>query len=231
MKNVSFREKIMLLVLVLCLAFYAYYRFFLTPILDKASTAKESIANYNSEVLRIKQAAVLNEKLKQQITELNTKYMENSKSLPQLEKEPEIAYQLKTIADVNGVTINGVNVSTPAEYSQAANGQNQQAAPQQNTVNGQQTVQNTNNGSEPKLYVVPVSITVKGSYTSILSFTASVESGTRFADLSTVSLNKDQDGAITAAVNANYYFITEASSTELKYDFNNGTYGKSDLFK
>jgi Tfp pilus assembly protein PilO len=247
LKNLSLREKIMLAVLAICILGFAYYKLFLTPVLAKVDESKANIDKYNLELVKIKAAAAAIPKLKEELAQLQADYDEKTKILPQLEKNPEIAYNLKVLTDKNSMVLSNASFGEPAEYVITApkenkNDQTAQPAEQdaQSSKAAEQQAQSNNGANqpqvqpsrpEPKIYAVPVSIGVTGSYINTMGLIKSLENDTRVASVNSLSIAAGENGSLSTSIMINYYYMDTGEKVEEKYDFNNGTYGKTDLFK
>ena len=207
LKNLSKREKYLLIALATVLVFYCYYRFLMLPILNNIGVSKSNIDKYSNEI----NSQVLNnlviQKDKKQLEELKTNIEKSLFAFPQDERNPEIAYNIKAISNNCNVSLGAINFGQAAEY-------NLQQGPK---------VSN-------KVMSVPVTIQVSGDYKNITNFISKVENDSRMAVVGTVGLS-GMGGFLQGGISVNYLYMPSQNMIDSKYDFNNGTYGKENLFK
>lgn len=207
LKNLSKREKYLLIVLAVMIVFYVYYRLLLLPILNDIYTSKANINKYNEEInLQItNNVSAKNDKLK--LEELKTKIDKALVVFPAEEREPEIAYDVKAISNSCNVTLTAVSFGEAAEY-QVKQGPK----------------------LSDKVMSVPVTLQFTGEYKNITNFIAKLENDTRMAVAENVILTGGNN-SIHGSISLKYLYLTGQNSKDTKYDFNNGAYGKDNLFK
>lgn len=223
MKNLKRSEKILLSILALAIVFYVYYTFLLSPVMDKVSASHDNIASYNQQLNNIKLKEVQTVKLKADYETYKNDYAKLVLRFPSYEKDPQIGYDLKILSDKNKVVLQTQTYSAANNVEAAKN-----AAAGSNTSDT-----NTNTTKKEDRYqlnFVAVNINISGSYEGIKSFINSLENEERSTIISSVNITKADTG-ITAAITANFYFISDTQNTEKNsYDFNNKSYGKSNFF-
>ncbi|MFA9399051.1 MAG: hypothetical protein ACERKV_12420 [Clostridiaceae bacterium] len=215
MSKLSKNEKILLVILGVAIVIYLYYTFFLTPVLNTISTSKENITSYNTELDSLSAKEVETGKMETQYDELKVQYDGITKRYPKFEKVPQIAYDIKIIADKNNIEL------TTASFGEKSK------------VGDDSTTETTNNNSVstvPELYFVPLTMNISGSYINAKAFIKDLENETRSSRIVSSTMNADEN-EINVSIISNMYFITDPNNTDdNSYDFNNATYGKSDLF-
>lgn len=218
MKNLKRSEKILLSILALAIIFYVYYTFLLSPVMDKVSASHENIASYNQQLNNIKLKEAQTVKLKADYETYKNDYAKLVLRFPSYEKDPQIGYNLKILADKSKVllqnqTYTAVNNADPASASS-------------NTADTKAVKKD----EKYKLNSAAVNISISGTYDGIRSFINSLENEERATIISNVNITKAEN-SLTASIIANFYFITDSQNTEKNsYDFNNKTYGKTELF-
>ncbi len=214
MKSLSKREKILVIAMLSIAIFYAYYKLFLSPAISEIMHLKSVVSSYNNQLQQLRLTSDSNKKLDTQLQEKEKKFEESTKVLPQSAREPEVAYNLKAMADGSKVKVDNISFGQPASS----------AATQQS--NGQ----NNNTNSQTGVMTLPVTLLVTGDYNSIISFTSSIESGGRLAEIETLNISQGSS-LLQANINVNFYYVNGTESNSDKFDFNHGTYGKDNLFK
>lgn len=193
---------------------YGYFSLLLHPVIKNIETSLTNIVTYRGELYNESLNKVVAESNKKKLEELKTKLGNTIITLPESERNPEIAYNLKKIGDINGIKINAVNFS------------------QSDVSNPQQGGNGTINGADASanLIPVPVSLQVSGEYNNIINFISAIENDKRIAEVSSVSMSNASD-TLAATININYIYMQVLNKDNEQYDFNKDTYGKKDLFK
>ncbi|WP_010239285.1 hypothetical protein [Clostridium arbusti] len=237
MNNLSRREKYLIVIIGVLAIIYVYYSFFLSPVINKIKIEKSTVDSYNVQLKNINEMKASNMKLINELDDLKEKNNKNSIALPNFEKNPEITYKLKTMADTNKVNISNVNMSQPITYSQSSSNTSNNS-----TNSSQQSNTNNSNNSNSvvvtakpgSLLSIPVSITINGDYDGIMNFISSIEKDDRLSIMNTVSLDSGNSGnssEITTIITLDYFYIAPSAKDKVEYDFNKGEYGKDNPFK
>lgn len=222
MNDLGKREKILLGVLAFAVVFFAYYKLFLSPMINKGNEIKESIKKYNIEARKVRNAKKTIEKQRAELEGLKTEFNEALLSIPETERNPEIAYNLKKLSDSNSVVLLSLGFATGGNENSGNNG----------TDNNQKDGKTNNASAAKKLCVVPVTIGASGDYTMIMNFISSIEKDKRIAEIKTLAFSNDkQTGNIKANINMILYYSEKITEEAVDYDFNTGIYGKTNLFK
>lgn len=239
MSNLSNREKYLIIVIGVLAVIYVYYSFFLSPVMNKIKAEKSKVDVYNTQLKNINAMKTDNKKLSNELDTLKEKNNQNSMALPNFERNPEIPYKLKAMADSNKVSISNINLSQPTAYSQTSSN-----TPSNNTNNSPQN--NTNSSSNMvtakpgSLLSIPVNLSVTGDYDGIINFISSIEKAERLSVINSINLSSQSTGGspnsslnsnITATITLDYFYIAPSSKDKVEYDFNKGNYGKDNPFK
>ncbi|AJA47559.1 hypothetical protein CPAST_c14840 [Clostridium pasteurianum DSM 525 = ATCC 6013] len=225
MNNLSKREKYLIVIIGILAVIYLYYNFFLSSVIDNIKAEKSAVTAYNTQLQNINEMKASNQKLIRQLDDLKEKNNKNSIALPNFEKNPEIAYRLKSIADANKVNISNVSLSQPTTYSQSSN----TTSSSSNSNNSQNN--NTVNAKPGSLLSIPVNLSVNGEYDGIIKFISSIEKDERISIINTINLGSQDGNGITATITLNYFYVTASDKNKAEYDFNKGDYGKDNPFK
>lgn len=238
MVNLSKREKYLVILIAVLAIFYAYYSLFLSPMLNKIKNEKSKVETYILQLNNINSIKNTNKTLNVELKNLREKNDENLKTLPDFEKNPEIAYKLKAMADGNKVTIDNINFSELTIYNPSSSTSGNNVQQNNNSSNDNNSVKTSaNNFQNGSLINIPVNLTVVGSYDGLLNFVSAIEKGDRISIIDTIKLTSQFNGIsssstdITADITLDYFYINSSTTNKLDYDFNKGTYGKDNPFK
>lgn len=222
MKGLSLREKVLVIILLIAALGFGYYRFFLSPMLDKMSEKKASIESLQVQERKIKQASSEKEKLNSKLKDLTVLYNASILEVPMQYRNSEIAYQLKALCDANSTVLSSISLGTGSPASG-------------NTPGGTSTDGTNTQGTKPaagSIYSVPVVISITGSYNEIMNLVNAIESDTRTSEVQSLGITASSSGGgLSANISLTFYYIDNNEDAEETYNFNKGTYGKGDLFK
>jgi type IV pilus assembly protein PilO len=207
LKNLSKREKYLLIALATALVFYCYCRLLMLPIINGIVVSKANIDKYNDEINSQVSNSLVVQKDKKQLEELKANIDKSLAAFPQDERNPEIAYDIKAIGNNCNVLLGAINFGQAAEY----------------------ILQNGPKVSS-KVMSVPVTLQVLGDYRNITNFIGKIESDSRMTVVDTAALSGNE-GLLQSNISVNYLYMPSQNTADTKYDFNNGTYGKDNLFK
>ena len=218
LSNLSKREKFLIGILLTFLILYVYYYFFLLPVFRNINEVRNNISEDMVQLDKIKNTEAEIKKLTTEYDACKLKFADAARELPESERNPEISLNLKVLGDKNGITLNGITFSNPEGYK-SSNQNGTQANNTQKTAAG-----------DIELNVVPVQIDAAGAYPSIMNFVNSIENDSRISRVDGLNITSSDKG-LNAAINASYYFTKGIDNNPASYTFNNGTYGKPDIFK
>lgn len=225
MKNLKRSEKILLSILALAIVFYVYYTFLLNPVLENISASHNNIKGFNQQLNDIKLKEAQTVKLKTDYEALKSDYDKLVLRFPSFEKDPQIGYDLKILADKNQVAIESENYSD-ANSAETANN----TAANSDTSGTSPKTSTEKKETRYKLNYVAVNINISGTYEGMKAFINSLENEERSTIIQNVNITK-KDNSLTASIAANFYYITDTQNTENNsYPFNNKNYGKSNFF-
>lgn len=240
MKNLNKREKYLVILLGTVIILFVYFKYFLMPVLDNINNSRADIDKYNSQISQLKITEIANSESKRELTKIKLSYKDALLKLPPLEKNPEIAYNIKPFADANNVNLESVSFSDGTLFTPGTG----------STQNSNGLVNNSN------LYSTTVNINVSAdNYFDMMNFVNALENDKRLNEITVFSIqsqNNNPADATTQAstddnpkskiqlstnmqiINANIainYFYNLDNKVKPNYDFNKGSYGKTDVFK
>lgn len=207
MDKLSKREKIEIAAIVVILVVFVYFKFIISPIMQKNSELSSSISALNDKYNNILALENENGSYNTAIKNIKSKYSTSVKGIPMQLKDAEIENTLSKFCTKEQLTLSSIN------YNSQSN----------------QTSASSNKSDNSIVVKLPVSITISGSYKSILNLISDMEKDTRVFKVGDFSITSGESaGSEKATISGVYYYIN--SSTKPDYDFNNGNYGKTDLF-
>lgn len=222
MNSLGKREKILLWVLGAVVFFYIYFTFFLNPLLKMMDISKANIEKHKIEVQRVRNAKSIIANQREEIAKLQVELLQKMKIIPQMERNPEIAYNLKKLGDKNGVVIDSLGIGEPSEFSKA---------PENQRENNNSQNEEEKKVKSQRVYMVPVTISANGGYAPIMNYILSIEGDERISKIQSIGLNSDsQGGGLNVSINLEYYYTDRVNEDAVEYDFNEGSYGKGNLF-
>jgi type IV pilus assembly protein PilO len=210
MKNISLgldklshKEKILLLTVGILAVFFVYYNYFILPTTDKLALLEsevETLRNQNLSYENIEGNIVIKEK---EYNELKNRYDESAKALPKVDRYPELSKDLNELVNKNSILLANITMLKGQVYQQE---QNPQEITTAEALNTQQ-----------------VTLSLRGPFTSILSFVNDLENGVRVCEINSISALKDD-----TTIQVTFYYAP--GDMEESYYFNSGSYGKDNMF-
>lgn len=195
MKNLSKREKVLLITAIVLIALYGYIRFFISSSFKDIYALNQSINNHKNIINEANTNEILNEKYKTEVLNKQDMLKTVLKALPATERDAEIADDLKALADKNEVEISKV------EY-----------AGEGSTTNNNSSNNQSENEAIKGLKILQVNLHVYGDYESIMSFIDSLESAVRVSEI--ISITMDRNSGINSSkdnlsgnLSINYYYL------------------------
>ncbi|EYE89739.1 hypothetical protein Q428_01415 [Fervidicella metallireducens AeB] len=229
MENLAKRERILLIVLAFMVIFYLYYTLFLSPVLVKISDVNSRIKVYQLKAESIKNANVIIKRQQRELEGLKEKFKDATSAIPELERDAEIAYRLKFLAESKGVTLSSVNFAEATEIGV------KEISVSGDLNGGEQNnsgVSNNVSTNRDKIYRVSCTAVLLGNYNQIVNLIADLEKDKRFVVIENFGVTSGaQNERLNATLNLNYFFTNNKTEGVVDYDFNNGTYGKENIFK
>ncbi|SMC24415.1 Pilus assembly protein, PilO [Clostridium acidisoli DSM 12555] len=211
MDKLSKREKIEIAAIVVILVVFVYFKFIISPIMQKNSELGSSISALNDKYNNILALENENGSYNTAIKNIKSKYNTSVKGIPMQLKDAEIENTLSKFCTKEQLTLSSINYNSQSNQTSASSNK-------------------SDNKSDNSIVVkLPVSITISGSYKSILNLISDMEKDTRVFKVGDFSITSgESSGSEKATISGVYYYIN--GSTKPDYDFNNGNYGKTDLF-
>ena len=221
MNKLSLREKVLVIVLLIVAIIYGYYKFYLGPALTSIDEKKKSIATLKVQEQRIKDAPSVKEKLTSQLNEVTVLYNAAVLEIPQQYRNSEIAYDLKALCDANSTVLKSISLGAGSSVN---------SNPSQTSTEGGAS-NTTNAQASSGLYSVPVVLSITGSYNATMNLINAIENDTRTALIDTIGMAAGASGeGLTTNISLTFYYLDNGEKAEETYDFNKGTYGKTDLY-
>lgn len=181
------REKQYLILMGIALFIFIYLKYIMLPVLDNINKNKGDIDNYKSQLNLLQISGLKNNRLKSQVAKAKKNYNVALLNLPLLEKNPEIVYNLKPIADQNNVTLDSISLSDGILYVPNVNDL---------TKKNKLPIESSN------LYSVNTNLNVSTSdYSNIMDFLSAVENDKRINEIANFSIQYQRQNKITGNSN------------------------------
>lgn len=185
-----------------------YWYLILSPMLAKLEPLQTEVSELKTKVTNIDGLEVDIKNKEKQLEELKVEYDKSTKVIPKTDRYPELIKEIRTLASEVGVTIQSGNLGKPTLFTQGSD-------VQQGQVEGQ---------AEPQgLKTMSLNIVVTGDFPKVLAFIKKLEDDKKILEVQQVVSN-DKSTSITLL-----YYIAGGEEKE-DYDFNNGSYGKENIF-
>lgn len=222
MENLSKREKLLVILLACLIVLYVYLKFFLNPINDKIKAQTQVLNDKKTEYASMEKLKVSNVKNEKKLQQIKNKFDESVKALPKNERNPEISYNINSLAIKNKVNVNTVAFGQIADYSAGKKVNNADNATSKNTE-----------GNNQKLMLVPVTVVISGDYSSMVNFINSIENDNRITEIESVSISSksEKQNGLQCNLLLNYYFSTGSDKDQPTYNIKGDNPGKENLFK
>lgn len=209
LNSLSYKEKILLAILIVVSIFFVYYNYLIIPTLDKLQPLRsevESLRSEDSKYEDVENTITMKEK---DLGDLRSKYEEASKVLPKIDRYPELSKDLNGLVTKNSLILNriimGKGQGTQSDSS-SETGTNIEANQGKIGLNTQQ-----------------VTLEITGDFVNILKLIDDLEKGTRICEINSITSTKEN-----TTINLNFYY--SSGDMEENYDFNSGSYGKDNMF-
>lgn len=208
-------EKILLGVATIVGVTIIYWALVIGPALNKISPLEKEVKEYKA---KLENTSMINSQIEQKektLKDLKVKYEEAAKVIPKTDRYPQLIKEIREMATKASLTIKSENLGQPVVYVQpgteasTSNPSDPNAPKQDNTLLGLQTIN--------------LSLNVEGDFKNILAFIAELENDKRILDIQQISTT-DKSTNLTLV-----YYIAGGVEDE-EYDFNNGSYGKDNMF-
>lgn len=238
--KLSKRESVLLGIAMATLAFFIYYNFFLSNIIDRYILLKKDINTNRQQLLTL-------QKDQKDLDALITEIDKNKKQLAELEmiipsskKMPEIIVQLEDIAKSTGVKLKGINFENISKNNKESNGNaTDNESNDKRLQSGQsQTKTQGNESNMSNDYVeIPIQLDIQTSYGNAISFLKALETFKRLFIIKNITLSKKSEETgenlemqlevCAYAVKIDQKLMAEPTA----YDFMTNNYGRKNPFK
>lgn len=217
-RELSKNEKILLGVVCVAAIAFVVNTFIIAPSNTKLKPLKEEISVMEKQINGLKTINVDIEENEQQLKVLKNKYNEASETIPKTDRYPQVVKDLEEMSKRSGVKIKTESFSKPAVFSSEQETQNANGSDP--NITQQQGASSLTNG----LSNFTVNLTIEGDFLQAMNFINELENDSRILEVQDFS---STEKATTITV---LYFIAGGEEME-EYEFNNGNYGKGNIFK
>lgn len=212
MSSLSNREKILIYLLCITVMGYLYFNYLLLPQIKKL---QETNALYESNSEKLSTLYILEKSLNQkqkELSELDAKSKEISKSIPDTSKVPEIIMDIKNLTESSGCVGGKMSFNLPSEREVS-------------------TEKQDNGSGVESVLKLSVNYEIQGNNDNIMTFLKSIESSTRKMGVERIQINNTKDNKLSANLNINCYYISGSNTPEtIDYPFVDEGYHRTNLF-
>lgn len=199
-------EKILISSVTILAIVVVYWTLILSPLLDKMTPLEAEVQELKVKVANTNTLEVGIKAKEKQLEGLKSEYDEITKVLPKTDRYPQLIKEIREMAASENLEIKAQALGQPLIYTQ--NGQVQE---------------NQNNEVQQGLQTIAINLSITGDFTSALNLVGKLEADKRILDVQKVAVT---DNGINLTL---VYYIAGGNEKE-DYDFNNGSYGKNNLF-
>ncbi|MGG7178826.1 type 4a pilus biogenesis protein PilO [Clostridium paraputrificum] len=175
----------------------------LEPTISRIKELEEQVNNIDSLQLSIKNK-------EKELDGLKGQYDEATKSIPKTDRYPQVVKDIEGMATSSGVTITTGTFSRPEIVAKD---------------NNSSSDVNKTNLQTDGLTAFRVSVKINGNYNQCLDFIKNIEKDERILEVTSFTFSEKQEGSLEII-----YYVAGGVENE-EYDFNSGSYGKSNLFE
>lgn len=193
--------------------------FILTPLNKKLKPLEEDIKRLEAQASNLETITLDIAKNEKELTDLKGKYEEASKTIPKTDRYPEIIGDLEDMALQSKVKITNSSFGEVAVVGNTENSSNTSENAETKNQEGTETL-----GATSGLSTFTVNLTLDGKFNDVMAFVDKLETDNRILEVQNFTSQKD-----TSTVGVVYYIA--GSNEKEDYDFNNGSYGKGNLFE
>ncbi|WP_194191827.1 hypothetical protein [Clostridium chrysemydis] len=190
--------------------------FILTPLNKKLKPLEEDIKRLEAQAEGLQTISLDIAKNEKELTDLKGKYEEASKTIPKTDRYPEVIVELEDMAIQSKVKIYN---SSFGEVSVVGETKDEEEEKQKNDDEV-----NTEISPISGLSTFTVNLTLNGKFNDLMAFVDKLENDNRILEVQNFTSSKEYS---TLGI---VYYIAGSNEKE-DYDFNNGSYGKGNLFE
>ena len=210
MNNLTKREKLLVLILIIGILGFGYVQLFLKPLMIDISDMRDRISSDKTQLVAIENMKANKNELISQRDNAVGKNIILMRKLPMTLRDPEIVYDLRRNADAIGVKLVSIGIGKPAEPTTST-------APTKSDIS-----------------VVPVELKVEAdSYPNFIAYIDAIEKADRITNVSGVNIATGTVGSatITGTVKVDYFCFNNKTKDAIVYTFDKGVFGKPNLFQ
>lgn len=217
MQKITQRDKKILIALVVIAVLAVYFQFVFFPSLRSISQSKSAMNDLKLKENQMETVRLQNISMKKSLKKITNEYDASKSKLPVNERNPEIEYDIQSMAADSKVVVSSLTFDEPKLYTGLNNSKNE-------GTNNQTSSQN--NGD---LMQIPVNISVTGdTKESVMAFLKDIESTNRISKIDNANIvsnennkeNKNEN--FTLSITANYFYIVSKDKNSIQYDFSSG---------
>lgn len=194
MNNLTKRDKVLLVILLVLVVSFLYLRFLITPSIEKISNVKADIETNKGKLDTLDNKKIQNQAIRNKLKNLIGKYEDAKLAIPTGVKDAEIVTSISKICSKDNIQLSSLSFSNGVIYSNS----NNNTAASSSKTNAQ--------AASGQLMSTEASISITGNLTNIISFIDDFEHTDRIGIISTVSFSQS-DNSFKASITANYFYF------------------------
>lgn len=233
LKNISRKDKLILTFTVVLVSITVALKFVILPQLDKYITGLNELDKVRAEQIRLSVITNENQILTEEAEKLAIKYENALNELPKTKAIARVIYDLKGLINKNNIDISAMN------FSEGDVSENEFVFDNEELIDENGVITEVERGIEWEMEEGDlesfglirkqiINITLLGEYKNIISFIKDIESYSRIAEVSNITISKAEGKSLSVSLTANFYNLNYKEKEQ--YDFNNGKYGREDSF-
>lgn len=236
MGSLSKREKTMVMALIVLFIGFLYYRYALTPQLNKLANEKRALEvnQQKLEDLKLKEKQL--EKMKSEVEKITAKADEVSSQIPDYNRIPELIVSLRDITNSSGCTAGVLTFGSPSSQSINSNkNSDKNKDGGADTASGQSEKAGKAEGGKVEqgsVMVLPINYAITGDYDAVMKFIGLVESNNRILLINSMNIGRDQKaGLLSVSLGMDTLYRESGDPQQpIQYQNLNLSAGKADMF-
>ena len=234
-KQLKRKDKILLFIIILIFTFIILEEGVIRPLTDKQEALQHEMVTLNGQKMNALDAIDKQYKLREKLDDVTYKYNKALSSLPKTEEQANILNTLITISSETGIELKDITFENGHKTLNKDNSKDSSSNQELDEIDGKAS-DDEENSKKDDVLINSANLEVSGSFDSLLNFIKRIEGTKRKINISSLDIENssiDENGkmkeVLQASISIEYYNLNYKEKE--KYDFNKGTYGKTNYFK
>lgn len=234
-KQLKRKDKILLFIIILIFTFIILEEGVIRPLTDKQEALQHEMVTLNGQKMNALDAIDKQYKLREKLDDVTYKYNKALSSLPKTEEQANILNTLITISSETGIELKDITFENGHKTLNKDNSKDSSSNQELDEIDGKAS-DDEENSKKDDVLINSANLEVSGSFNSLLNFIKRIEGTKRKININSLNIEKsslDENGnmkeVLQASISIEYYNLNYKEKE--KYDFNKGTYGKTNYFK